>query len=410
MHTSSPTVDTGIVPSQSDPLNSLRVGLVCSELHSRRPGSLILNTNLGRLVQCLRERILHTRLCINPVPKQTFMDFEMPCNDADVMDLPPMPTTASAQRYHFRAAGVLREFAKTVDLLYIRIPFQVPRAVLGLPNPKVLHVTGNPEEIINASTDYRGLVGMLARRFARHSMAMMRRVVAEPHTRTVTNGGELWEQLRAKHGRIVVSSAIYRSEMRPRTEYQLGDPPRLLFVGFIRPEKGVDILIDAFDLLRQRRPLKLTVAGGVDRESGASELLRRRLAASPYRDDIVLTGDVAFGEQVFDLYRSHDVFVLPSLSEGTPRTLVEARALGCPVVASRVGGIPSSVIDGSDGLLVPPRDPAALAAAIERVLDDGPLRQRLIEEGLRRSAVFSVEDFADQIVAELRIVATEKLG
>lgn len=404
-----PTVDQSIVPPAADPLASLRVGLVCSEIHARRPGQLIVNTNVGRLEKCLRERLPHSRMCISLVPEpEMLMDFAVPCADEDVVDLPPMSTTIKAQKYYFRAARVLRQFSQSVDLLYLRLPFQIPRAVLGLPTPKVLHVTGNPEEVINASTDYRGVVGFLARRFGRHSMAMMRRLVGEPHTRTVTNGGELWESLRAKHGRVVVSSAMYRSEMQPRTDRALGNPPQLLFVGFLRPEKGVEVLIEAFDLLRQRRALKLTLAGGADRQSGATDLLKRRLAASPYRDDIALTGPVKFGEQLFDLYRSHDLFVLPSLSEGTPRTLVEARALGCPVVASRVGGIPTSVADGRDGLLVPPRDPRALAASIERVLDDAALRQSLIDEGLRRTAAFSVEGFAEQLVAELRILAAER--
>jgi glycosyltransferase involved in cell wall biosynthesis len=407
---SSATIHSRPLPAEGDPLASLCVGLVCSELHARRPGELIVNTNLGRLIQCLRERLPRSRLCVNTVAQpEAFMDFALGCADEDVVDLPPMPSTMKAQKHYFRAGRVLREFERSVDLVYIRLPFQIPRAPLGLRKPKLLHVTGNPVEIIDASTDYRGALGFLARRFARHSMAMMRRMAAEPRTRTITHGRQLWEALKAEHGRVVVSSAMYRSEMRPRPRpgNSLNDPPRLLFVGFVRPEKGVEVLVDAFDLLRKERPLKLTLAGGVDRASGATRLLERRLAASPYRDEITMTGPLEFGEKVFDLYRTHDVFVLPSLSEGTPRTLVEARALGCPVVASRVGGIPTSVADGCDGLLVPPRDPQALAAAIRRVLDDSALRKSLIDEGLRRSADYSVEGFADQIAAELRILAAQ---
>ena len=78
------------------------------------------------------------------------------------------------------------------------------------------------------------------------------------------------------------------------------------------------------------------------------------------------------------------------------------------MVASRVGGIPTSVADGQDGILVPPHDPRALAAAIERVLDDHALRQNLIDEGLRRMAACSVEGFAEQLVAELRILAADR--
>ena len=69
--------------------------------------------------------------------------------------------------------------------------------------------------------------------------------------------------------------------------------------------------------------------------------------------------------------------VLSSLHEGTPVSLIEAMAAGRPVVATRVGGVPDLIRDRETGLLVPPRDPAALAAAIQELLDDPGLRARL---------------------------------
>jgi glycosyltransferase involved in cell wall biosynthesis len=195
--------------------------------------------------------------------------------------------------------------------------------------------------------------------------------------------------------------------MRPRESLALGNPPKMLFVGYLRPEKGVHNLLDAFEQLRKKGPLKLTLVGGTDKVTNAEAYAHERIRNSPYRDDIQLTGMLEFGEPLFDLYRSHDVFVLPSLSEGTPRTLVEARAFGCPVVATRAGGIPSSVEHGKNGLLVEPDDSAGLAATIERVLTDAPLRVRLIEEGLRGSIEHSLEYFAGQLVDELAILARQ---
>jgi glycosyltransferase involved in cell wall biosynthesis len=65
-----------------------------------------------------------------------------------------------------------------------------------------------------------------------------------------------------------------------------------------------------------------------------------------------------------------NVFVLPSLSEGSPNALLEAMACGLPVVATRVGGVPEIATDGATALLVPPKDPLSLARAIDRLLDD----------------------------------------
>jgi glycosyltransferase involved in cell wall biosynthesis len=79
--------------------------------------------------------------------------------------------------------------------------------------------------------------------------------------------------------------------------------------------------------------------------------------------------------------RSFDVLALPSRTEGLPLAAVEAMLAGVPVVATAVGSVPEAVRDGETGLLVPPEDPHALAAALRRVLEDGELRRRLVEAG-----------------------------
>jgi glycosyltransferase involved in cell wall biosynthesis len=109
---------------------------------------------------------------------------------------------------------------------------------------------------------------------------------------------------------------------------------------------------------------------------------------------IVFTG---FRSDVPDLLSEAAISVLPSLSEGTSNTLLESMAAGIPVVATRVGGNPEVIEDGVSGLLVPPRDSAALAAAMGRLLEDEELAIRLGQAGIRRVAeLFSIEGSIDQ--------------
>jgi glycosyltransferase involved in cell wall biosynthesis len=87
--------------------------------------------------------------------------------------------------------------------------------------------------------------------------------------------------------------------------------------------------------------------------------------------------------------------------EGTPRVLIEARAFGCPVIATDVGGTRSTIDDGVDGLIIPPNDIEACKSALLRIVRDQQLRSRLIENGLKRAQTRTVEAYAGEIVQEL---------
>ncbi len=105
-------------------------------------------------------------------------------------------------------------------------------------------------------------------------------------------------------------------------------------------------------------------------------------------------------------YSAADVFALSSLWEGLPYVILEAMAHGLPVVSTNVDGIPEAVEDGVSGLLVPPRDPAALADAIVRLLGDPAMRARMGEAGQRIVRErFGLERMADELVAVYRDVA-----
>jgi glycosyltransferase involved in cell wall biosynthesis len=392
------------------PNSKLRLGIITGNLAARDAGGrIVCGHGVGRVIDRLRELVPNTRLCIPMLPDLVpGMNYTVNMPPADVVELPPLRTTIVAQAYSFSTRRILRRFAAESDVLFVRVPFQIDRALLKLKKPKLVSVVGDSYGVVTASSDYRGLMRVLALVFAAHSNAVIRRMIAEPMTRAATNGRELWDLLGCRDGRVVVSSCIYRHEMRGREGLALSDPPKLLFVGYLRPEKGIGYLLDAFDAVRRKRPLKLTLVGGSDRVTNADARMHERIRNSPFRDDITITGMLGFGEPLFELYRSHDLFVMPSLSEGTPRTLVEARSFGCPVVATRVGGIPSSVDHERTGLLVEPRDAAGLAAAIERMFTDDALRTRIVEAGMREARErHSLETFVDELLEEIAFLHPE---
>jgi len=135
-------------------------------------------------------------------------------------------------------------------------------------------------------------------------------------------------------------------------------------VGRLDPLKGHSTLLEAFREVSQQEPnVRLCLVG-----DGAL-----RVSLAQQADDMRLSGLVNFVGTLTDVrpaLAAADVFVLPSNEEGLPGSVIEAQAAGVPVIATSVGGTPELVQHGRTGLLVPPRDPAALSAAILELLGD----------------------------------------
>jgi glycosyltransferase involved in cell wall biosynthesis len=160
----------------------------------------------------------------------------------------------------------------------------------------------------------------------------------------------------------------------------------LLSVGRLRAPKDFLTLVRAVALL-EPGSVRLRIAGdGPDRAALAGEI--EHLGLGEMVELLGTRTDVA------ELLAAAHVFVLSSDSEGLPMSVLEAMAAGVPVVATAVGGIPELVADGETGRLVPPRDPAALAAALAAVSADPELRERMGDDGRARAErEFSLAEF-----------------
>jgi len=169
--------------------------------------------------------------------------------------------------------------------------------------------------------------------------------------------------------------------------------PRLLFVGVLERYKNVEVLADAWRRVAARRPdARLHLVG-----AGTQEAVAESLAG----EGVEWQRRIESGEVAAAMDRAR-ALLLPSASEGLPRIAIEAFMRGRAVVGSRAGGIPDIVEDGVNGLLVPAGDSAALAAAIERILDDDELATRLGAAAAESAArwVATPADYADRM-AEL---------
>lgn len=206
--------------------------------------------------------------------------------------------------------------------------------------------------------------------------------------RVTVNASAVWEVVRQHEwcaaGRMVMipnGVALPASSDAPAQRRDEDDPrgtgPLVGMVGRLSWKKGYEYALDAFALLRDAVPgVRVDIVGDGE--------LRADLESRAQR--MGLGGTVRFLGQrrdVPELMRGFDCFVLSSVIEGMPNALLEAMALGRPVVTTSAGGSAEVVIDGDSGLVVPPGDAAAIARAVEQILAD-PVRARSFGERAER--------------------------
>ncbi len=171
-------------------------------------------------------------------------------------------------------------------------------------------------------------------------------------------------------------------------------------LGRLTAVKGQVDLVRAFaDLLPKSPQARLLFIGDGEQQAALRALtvkvgVAERTISAGWRRDV---GDVL---------RAVDIFALPSHNEGMGKALVEAMYVGCPAIATNVGGIPELITDGVQGLLVPPRKPSFLATALRRLANDATLRRRLSDQAIERARMYDSHSMVQKLRSLYEELAT----
>jgi glycosyltransferase involved in cell wall biosynthesis len=198
--------------------------------------------------------------------------------------------------------------------------------------------------------------------------------IAESRTATVHEGIDLG------HVAAAPVAVLHEELWLPHGSPVVGNVAALV------PHKGQRHLVEAAALVVRLVPdARFVIAG----EGELREALEHQVRHLGLEKHVILAG---FRPDVLSVHKAFDIFVMSSITEGLGTSLLDAMACGKPIVATTAGGIPEVVRDGETGLLVPPRDPDAMARAIVRLLQDTQLRRTMGEAGLALvRATFSAE-------------------
>lgn len=182
-----------------------------------------------------------------------------------------------------------------------------------------------------------------------------------------------------------------------RKRWKIEDEEKILtFVGTLRPIKGVEYLIRAMKIIRQKNADARLMLVGNGEEREKLEKLVKELILEEY---VRFIGKVQ-NEEVPEYMAASDIFILPSLSEGFPVTVLEAMASGLPIIVTRVRGLQEIIKDGENGFLVEPKNPEQIAEKVLMLLEDDELRERISKNNKEQAEGYSWES----VVARLEKV------
>ncbi len=206
----------------------------------------------------------------------------------------------------------------------------------------------------------------------------------------------------------VVHCGIDCNLFKPADNYAISaQRPIVLFVGNIAESKGLCTLFESLPELVTRHPdILLRIVGG---ENDLSRKLEARAHGEGIAKNLEIIPFVHDRDEIIELFQQADVFASPADHEnGVANVYVEAMACGCPVIAGNTGGSPEAVIDGKTGFLIPPRDVQALTSAIDKILSDDNLRNKMKESArIHVEGYFARDKYVQRVLSAYEIAIVE---
>jgi glycosyltransferase involved in cell wall biosynthesis len=360
----------------------------------------------GRVAEALARHYEKVFVCarvVHTAPPAPF-DFPLDAPNLELVEQPYWSSTARSLPHFFGIARAYLRTCRQADVLFVRgmCPYTVLLYLFALLFRKpICHwIVGDPVALLRTGSRNGRVADVFAFLYAVQDRFFTRLGRWLTNGALICNGRELAHAYASPRTFEIVSSTVEESEFFPRVDTCQGPAVRILFVGFLRPEKGIEYLLEAVSLLQEDVRWELEIVG--PREfPGYSVKLHVIAVARGIDERIRWTGYVPNGKALSDRMRAADIFVLPTLSEGTPHVLVEARANGLPCISTTAGGVPSTVTHGYDALLVLPKDARGLARAIELVAGDAELRRALIRNGLHTARNQTLSRFISAVRREL---------
>ncbi len=314
-----------------------------------------------------------------------------------ILPMPNYTSYLSAQKYIFNYYRAIIDISKKVELIYCRVPDPFSWMPALLTNkPVIMHFVGDTID----ATQHNQLWSPIKRKLMiaayqpEYSLIIK---ATRKATKVLTNGEQISSKLNMKGicARAVISSTVSKNDL-PVTLHQLQrSSVRITYIGLLRGAKGIDTLIETVHKLQDEGvDFFFNIVGDGDYFNVLQDLSREEGLVNK----IKLWGFVNDRNQLFEILRNSDLFFFPSLSEGSPRVVIEAMSQGVPVLSTPVGSLPYTFEDHSEIRFFPINDAAKACDIIHEYTRNSDPFDKIRHRALKKvREKFTTEIFFDQI-------------
>ncbi len=318
---------------------------------------------------------------------------KIPSNQLSIEALPYSKGSVDALKYRRAYKKTIKKVASKTDLFYCRVPDPfcwMPAQMTD--KPVIMHFVGDTADATKQNIHFSWLKKQIL--LAGYSFEYRRILKSAQKSTVYTNGSHLSEKLckQGVNATSVVSSTITKEDLALEPLRPLSNKPlTIIYVGYLRYAKGIDTLIEVIRRLEEKHfNYQFHIVGDGDMYSTLQQLIDDLKVD----DHIYLYGHIDNRDKLLSLLRASDLFFFPSLSEGSPRVVIEAMSQGCPVLSTPVGSLPGCFEENKEILFFSFKDAEIATSKILEVGENLEMLTQLRDCAYRKvSERFTMEGF-----------------
>lgn len=365
----------------------MRLGFYYHIPIAKRNNDLFLPGYLAVFVEALAKEVEEIVLFLHETPNKDIMEADTLLTASNIRWINLGGKTPAWHRslFHKHVLKPVVENSQLFDLLLVRCPSPLApyfRKLVLNPSKLSYLVVGDYREGAN-HWEVHAFRHFLIKHYLKWNDSALRKALN--NQLVFTNSTILYESYKniTRQIHLIRTTTLSNSDFWTRPDDDLTFPVKLAYIGRFDRQKGLKELLQAAVNLRKTGvDVELHFSGWDDSpEKNVENELKLLAAESGISSILHWHGKKKVGEELNQMYRDADIYILPSYHEGFPRTIWEAMANSCPVIATRVGSIPSYLEHEHHALLIEPKDVESITYAVKRLVEDKTLRQKIIRNG-----------------------------